>query len=171
MEKISSSFPEPLCLSGCSILHIRNGTELPSLIGLLIASFCATQLLANYIFVNVTRTERTGPGEIHGRSKVTQTRRPWGSRCQDEVPKAFWWGYSNIKRATQPCLPLLQKQIQGVWIEVGCLNKALLGSAETFRGVILLGEGQQQWEHWGIDCIYAWGLESFKNQLLHYMYI
>lgn len=36
-----------------------------------------------------------------------------------------------------------------VWIEVGCLNKALLGRAQTSRGAILLGEPQQRWEHWG----------------------
>lgn len=57
--------------------------------GLLIAPFCATRLLANYICVNVTRSEKTRQGQSHRHSKVTQTQWLWGSLRLDEVPKAF----------------------------------------------------------------------------------
>lgn len=69
MEKISSSSPcEPLLLSGSSVLHLRNGAELPSLIGpfdsLLLCNTAAGKL---HLCKCHEEREDRGRGEIHGR--------------------------------------------------------------------------------------------------------
>lgn len=95
MEKISSSSPsEPLRLSGSSVLHLRNGAELPPLIGpfdsLLLCNTAAGKLHLCKCHEEREEREDRGRGEIHGRYQGhANSPAVGGSRCQDEVPQAF----------------------------------------------------------------------------------
>ena len=85
-QNLSLSFH--LSVSSSSHSPLSDGTQLPSVMALLIAPFCATRLLANYICVNVTQGEKTGLEESR-RSKVTQTRWLRGHSASMGSPKLF----------------------------------------------------------------------------------
>lgn len=92
MEKISSSSPsEPLLLlSGSSVLHLRNGAELPSLIGPF-DSLLLCNTAAGKLHLCKCHEEREDRGERStGATKVTQTLRPLGGHAAKmRSPKLF----------------------------------------------------------------------------------
>lgn len=100
LENISS-FSEPVCVwrsvssfssDSLSYFLLSGGTLLPSVMGLLIASFlCNTT--AGKLHLCKCHTEWKDRAGIEPRALQGHTNSAaLGSRRLDEVPKAFWWG-------------------------------------------------------------------------------